>query len=144
VKDEMARLTAVRDVCRTVAGRYKGAVDEAEKRLEEMRRKGDPSVDELVCATTIVHNQWVISSIIKSSSANDLVDRLIDLVAEDNAIEDTMYHLHRALSAGRLDLDRFLRVRVPNWWRFVYPQTLTHSHNRRHAVSQKSNSRSAR
>lgn len=38
--------------------------------------------------------------------------RLIDLVAEDNAIEDTMYHLHRALNAGRIDLDRFLRVRV--------------------------------
>jgi hypothetical protein len=39
-------------------------------------------------------------------------NRLIDLVAEDNALEDTMYHLHRALSAGRLDLDRFLRVRA--------------------------------
>lgn len=38
--------------------------------------------------------------------------RLIDLVAEDNAIEDTIYHLHRALNAGRIDLDRFLRVRV--------------------------------
>ena len=36
--------------------------------------------------------------------------RLIDLVAEDNAIEDTIYHLHRALNAGRIDLDRFLRV----------------------------------
>jgi hypothetical protein len=38
--------------------------------------------------------------------------RLIDLVAEDNAIEDTIYHLHRALNAGRIDLDRFLRVRL--------------------------------
>lgn len=36
--------------------------------------------------------------------------RLINLVAEDNAIEDTIYHLHRALNAGRIDLDRFLRV----------------------------------
>jgi ESCRT-I complex subunit TSG101 len=36
--------------------------------------------------------------------------RLVDLVAEDNAIEDTIYHLHRALNAGRIDLDRFLRV----------------------------------
>jgi hypothetical protein len=44
--------------------------------------------------------------------------RLIDLVAEDNAIEDTIYHLHRALNAGRIDLDRFLRVRVvPAWAR---------------------------
>lgn len=36
--------------------------------------------------------------------------RLINLVAEDNAIEDTIYHLHRALNTGRIDLDRFLRV----------------------------------
>ena len=38
-------------------------------------------------------------------------NRLINLVAEDNAIEDTIYHLHRALNAGRIDLERFLRVR---------------------------------
>ncbi|TFY75499.1 hypothetical protein EWM64_g8515 [Hericium alpestre] len=50
------------------------------------------SVDELVCGMSIVHNQ------------------LVDLVAEDNAIEDTVYHLHRALNAGRTDLDRFLRT----------------------------------
>lgn len=36
--------------------------------------------------------------------------RLIDLVAEDNAIEDAIYHLHRALNAGRIDLDRFIKV----------------------------------
>ena len=39
-----------------------------------------------------------------------LLVRLVDLVAEDNAIEDAMYHLHRALNAGRLDLDRFIKV----------------------------------
>ena len=37
--------------------------------------------------------------------------RLIDLVAEDNAIEDTIYHMTRALDAERVDLDRFLKVR---------------------------------
>ena len=36
--------------------------------------------------------------------------RLVNLVAEDNAIEDTMYYLHRALNSGRIDLERFLRV----------------------------------
>lgn len=40
------------------------------------------------------------------------VFRLINLVAEDNAIEDTVYHLHRALNTGRIDLERFLRVRA--------------------------------
>lgn len=32
------------------------------------------------------------------------------MVAEDNAIEDSIYHLHRALNTGRIDLERFLRV----------------------------------
>ena len=42
--------------------------------------------------------------------------RVINLVAEDNAIEDTIYHLHRALNAGRIDLDRFIRVsRAPSF-----------------------------
>jgi len=57
IKDEMARLEAVRDVCRSVAGRTRQAVDQAETNIAELRRKGDPEVDELVCATTIVHNQ---------------------------------------------------------------------------------------
>lgn len=91
IRDEMSRLEAVRMVCSTVAGRMKGLVDQAETNIAELRRKGDPEVDELVCSTTIVHNQ------------------LVTLVAEDNAIEDTIYHLHRALSAGRIDLERFLR-----------------------------------
>ncbi|KIY64936.1 UEV-domain-containing protein [Cylindrobasidium torrendii FP15055 ss-10] len=95
IRDEMARLEAVRDVCRNVAGRYQMTVDQVERNIAEMRRKGDPEVDELVCSTTIVHNQ------------------LISLVAEDNAIEDTIYHLHRALNSGRVDLERFSRtVRV--------------------------------
>ncbi|KDQ60859.1 hypothetical protein JAAARDRAFT_190995 [Jaapia argillacea MUCL 33604] len=92
IRDEMARLEAVRDVCRTVASRFKGVVEHAEKNVSELRRKGDPEVDELICSTTIVHNQ------------------LIDLVAEDNSIEDTIYHLHRALNTGRIDLERFLRA----------------------------------
>lgn len=91
IKDEMARLQAVRDVCRSVADRQRQAVQKAETNIAELRRKGDPEVDELVCATTIVHNQ------------------LINLVADDNAIEDTIYHLHRALNVGRIDLERFLR-----------------------------------
>ncbi len=36
--------------------------------------------------------------------------RLVDLVADDNAIEDTLYHLHRALNSGRIDLERYIKV----------------------------------
>ncbi|KII88560.1 hypothetical protein PLICRDRAFT_698920 [Plicaturopsis crispa FD-325 SS-3] len=92
IRDEMARLEAVRDVCRNVVGRMRDTVDQAERNVAELRRKGDPEVDELVCSTSIVHNQ------------------LVNLVAEDNAIEDTIYHLHRALNTGRIDLERFLRT----------------------------------
>ena len=39
-----------------------------------------------------------------------LTRRLIDLVAEDNAIEDTIYHMTRALDNERIDLDRYMKV----------------------------------
>lgn len=61
IRDEMARLEAVRDVCRTVSGRMRGSVEQGERNIAELKRKGDPEVDELVCSTTIVHNQWVNS-----------------------------------------------------------------------------------
>ncbi|KAG1756823.1 UEV-domain-containing protein [Suillus paluster] len=92
IRDEMARLEAVRDVCSNVSSRLRNTVDQGERNIAELRRKGDPEVDELICSTSIVHNQ------------------LINLVAEDNAIEDTIYHLHRALNTGRIDLERFLRT----------------------------------
>ncbi|TFK42617.1 UEV domain-containing protein [Crucibulum laeve] len=92
IRDEMARLEAVRDVCNNVANKMRQAVQQAEVNVADLRRKGDPEVDELVCSTSIVHNQ------------------LINLVADDNAIEDTIYHLHRALNTGRIDLERFLRT----------------------------------
>lgn len=40
--------------------------------------------------------------------------RLLDLVAEDHAIEDTCYQLYSALNADppRIDLDKFLKVRL--------------------------------
>lgn len=57
IRDEMARLEAVRDVCRGVAGRMKQVVQDAERNVAELKRRGDPDVDELVCSTTIVHDQ---------------------------------------------------------------------------------------
>ena len=44
------------------------------------------------------------------SKKNCARNRLINLIADDNAIEDTIYHVHRALNAGRIDLEKFLRV----------------------------------
>lgn len=90
----MGRLRIVRDVCQGVLGRYEVVVKEGEARLREYERWGEgPSVDELVCAGSVVHNQ------------------LLDLVAEDAALEDTIYHLGRALSSEHIDLDleKFLK-----------------------------------
>ncbi|CAE6460149.1 unnamed protein product [Rhizoctonia solani] len=92
IRDEMARLEAVRSVCTTVGDRLQDVVTRAEANVHHLKSKGDPEVDELVCSTAIVYNQ------------------LVDLIAEDKAIEDTMYHLHRALNSGRIDLDRFIRT----------------------------------
>ena len=41
-----------------------------------------------------------------------LVHRLLDLVAEDSALEDTIYALGRGLNSGtaNIDLDQFLKV----------------------------------
>jgi ESCRT-I complex subunit TSG101 len=118
IRDEMARLEAVRDVCRGVSDRLRNVVTQGEANINDLRNKGDPPVDELLCSTTIVHNQCVYPSCPSSTSRRPtdsllpLPCRLIDLIAEDNAIEDTMYHLHRALNAGRIDLERFLRVNL--------------------------------
>jgi ESCRT-I complex subunit TSG101 len=59
IRDEMGRLEAVRDVCHGVATRLRDAVQTAERGVAELKRKGDPPVDELVCSTSIVHNQYV-------------------------------------------------------------------------------------
>ncbi|KDE06540.1 hypothetical protein MVLG_03189 [Microbotryum lychnidis-dioicae p1A1 Lamole] len=92
--DEMQRLQVVKTVCETVEGRYAKLVEEAEKRLGEYQSKGEgPEVDEIVCSSTIVYNQ------------------LLDLITEDAALEDTIYHLGRGLNSdvAKIDLDQFLR-----------------------------------
>jgi len=97
IRDEMQRLEAVKSVCENVRDRYRDVITQAEANLEKVRGRQDEEVDELVCSTTVVYNQ------------------LIDLIAEDNALEDTIYHLSRGLNSGTasIDLDRFLkRVRA--------------------------------
>ena len=58
IRDEMARLEAVRDVCRHVSNRLRNTAEQAERNIAELRKKGDPEVDELICSTSIVHNQY--------------------------------------------------------------------------------------
>ena len=72
IRDEMGRLEAVRDVCRGVATRLRGAVEQAERGVSELKRKGDPPVDELVCSTSIVHNQCVSRNIVLAIRSHNL------------------------------------------------------------------------
>jgi ESCRT-I complex subunit TSG101 len=57
IKDEMARLEAVKDVCNSVVRKLNDVVGQMEVRVEEMKRKGEPGVDELVCSSDVVYNQ---------------------------------------------------------------------------------------
>ncbi len=59
MEDESARLVAVRDVCRGVGARLKDVVSRTEGVVAEVKRRGEVGVDEMVCATSIVGNQWV-------------------------------------------------------------------------------------
>ncbi|GAA6016601.1 hypothetical protein JCM11491_006011 [Sporobolomyces phaffii] len=110
IEDEMARLRAVRDVCLSVRDRYETVVNEGEKRMAEYERKGDGvDVDEIVCGSTVVYTQ------------------LLDLVAEDAALEDTIYALGRGLNSGtaNIDLDQFLkRVRALAREQFIKRATI--------------------
>ncbi|BGP22669.1 ESCRT-I complex subunit TSG101 [Rhodotorula toruloides] len=110
IEDEMARLEAVKSVCLGVRDRYAEFVDQAEGRLREYEARGEGvEVDEIVCGSTVVYTQ------------------LLDLVAEDAALEDTIYALGRGLNSGtaNIDLDRFLkRVRLLAKEQFVIRATI--------------------
>ena len=57
IRDEMARLEAVRDVCRATGDGLDKAVRDARGRIEELKGRSEPDVDGMVCATSIVGNQ---------------------------------------------------------------------------------------
>jgi ESCRT-I complex subunit TSG101 len=57
IADESARLEAVKELCTTVARRVGEVVRDAEGRIEDVKRRGEPSVDELVCSSDVVYNQ---------------------------------------------------------------------------------------
>ncbi|KAI9315381.1 UEV domain-containing protein [Dichotomocladium elegans] len=66
-----------------------------EKEIEEVistvNAMPDMAVDEVLCGTTVVYNQ------------------LFDLVADDNAIVDTIYYLGKALNSERIDIATFIK-----------------------------------
>lgn len=59
IKDEIARLEAVRDVCRATGDQLQQSVDAGVRRVEELRAREEPDVDGLLSATSLVGNQYV-------------------------------------------------------------------------------------
>lgn len=57
IRDEMARLEAVRAVCVGVADKMGAVVSAGEERVRDLERRGEVAVDEVVCSVSIVHNQ---------------------------------------------------------------------------------------
>jgi ESCRT-I complex subunit TSG101 len=61
IRDEMARLEAVKKVCDSVGRKLGDAVAQGQERVAELEARGEVSVDEVVCGISIVHNQYVTS-----------------------------------------------------------------------------------
>lgn len=77
LEDEMQRLRAVRDVCVTNTQRMSTMMDTAKRTTWELEARPEPDVDHMMSATSLVENQ------------------LLQLMADDQAIEDTLYQLSR-------------------------------------------------
>ncbi|WFD36983.1 suppressor protein stp22 of temperature-sensitive alpha-factor receptor and arginine permease [Malassezia cuniculi] len=90
IHDEMQRLRAVRDVCRTSAQRYAELNDAAHTHATVLRSR-ELDIDSALVATSIAENQ------------------LVGLIAEDEALGDAIYQLVRAFSAERITLDRMMK-----------------------------------
>ena len=102
MEDEMMRLRAVRELCHADATTWADTFQAAQLHTAESHSRADPDIDHALSSTNIVENQYV--------DVHDSLYRLLQLMAEDQAIEDTMYHLGRALYLDHLPLDRFIKV----------------------------------
>jgi ESCRT-I complex subunit TSG101 len=58
ITDEMQRLEAVRDVCLSVRDRMQEVVSSAERNIHDLSTRPETEVDELICGTNVVHNQY--------------------------------------------------------------------------------------
>jgi ESCRT-I complex subunit TSG101 len=128
IRDELARLEAVHDVCTSVADRYTTLIQQLEARCIDLSlHRPIVQVDELVCSTTVLYNQ--LSFLLFFSSLfffffffSELrhslrAFRLWELVINDKVIEDLIYHLSKALNnsldGSKIDLEKFLKVLHP-------------------------------
>ena len=62
IRDEMARLQAVKKVCDSTGRKMEEVVQAGSARVADLEQRGETSVDEVVCGISIVHNQYVSES----------------------------------------------------------------------------------
>ncbi|WFC97324.1 suppressor protein stp22 of temperature-sensitive alpha-factor receptor and arginine permease [Malassezia yamatoensis] len=91
IHDEIQRLHAVRSICETRQSNLARIMHAAQQQIADLHARPNIVVDNMLSATSLAENQ------------------LVQLVADDAALEDTMYQLGRALYAEELSLDQFLR-----------------------------------
>ncbi|KAH9460741.1 hypothetical protein Pst134EB_008899 [Puccinia striiformis f. sp. tritici] len=113
IKDELARLEAVNDVCMSVGKRYSEIIGDLHKRIFEVEARSLPDVDELVCSTTVLYNQ------------------LWELILHDKVIDDTVYTLSKSLNSSddeiKINLDKFLkRIRILGHQQFLIRVKINH------------------
>lgn len=89
---EAHELRHIAAVCDSDSEILRERIAMAEGVIQECRTRELPDVDSMVVAGSVVETQ------------------LYDLVAEDQAIEDTIYVLGKALDKERIPLDVFLKV----------------------------------
>ncbi|KAG0339963.1 hypothetical protein BG000_000972 [Podila horticola] len=66
-------------------------IEQLTAKIEQIRSWPEEPVDEIICGSSVVHNQ------------------LFELVAEEIAIEDTIYYLGKALSQDKVELNAYMK-----------------------------------
>ncbi|KAF9971100.1 hypothetical protein BGZ73_006004 [Actinomortierella ambigua] len=66
-------------------------IDQLTAKIEQIQSWPEEPIDEIICGSSLVHNQ------------------LFELVAEENAIEDTIYALDKALIQDKIELSAYMK-----------------------------------
>lgn len=91
LQDQKAQLERINKGCKDNQQILTDKIAQAQNLIQEAKNRRIPNVDDVVCAENVVYNQ------------------LYTLVAEDNAIDDTVYVLASALDRDKIQLETFIK-----------------------------------
>ncbi|KAF9571328.1 hypothetical protein EC968_000701 [Mortierella alpina] len=90
-KDELQSLRDLNTKIQYNIATLTRCIDQLNTKIEQIRTWPEEPVDEIICGSSVVHNQ------------------LFELVAEEIAIEDTIYYLGKALSQDKVELNAYMK-----------------------------------